>query len=300
MRIFVGTLYAGENELDECVDAINRQKGVTIEHVIFKNLGNKEAADTLYRTFMERSGEFDLLIKVDADMVLLDEHLFANISQKFREHDWLDLLEIRLHDFFSDQLIWGLNSFRSTVKWKPAQENLFIDDFPPVPNDRRIGSWEEVEPAGIHCKNPSPLQAFHYGVHKGLKVLQLGISEKEMSKTHASWEKIERTYDHYKRKRDIRLGYAVLGAELALKGNFQADHLDYSNPYMKQVFHRYANYTIPQIQSEIYRLRLTNWKFLTSRCRLKMVSFFQLNRVKRKLGKKFGWSVPGIPREEGS
>ena len=273
MRIFVGTLYAGENELEECADAINRQKGVTFEHVIFKNLGNKEAADTLYRTFMDRSSEFDLLIKVDADTVLGDDHLFSNISQKFREHDWLDLLEIRLHDFFSDHLIWGLNSFRSTVKWKPAQENLFIDDFPPVSKDRRIGSCPELEPAGIHCKNPSPLQAFHFGVHKALKFIQPGTHEKELSKTLASWGKIERTYAHYKRKRDIRLGYAVLGAELALTGNFQANHLDYANPYMKQVFKRYADYTLPQIQTEISRLRRANWGFFPNEIRRKILSW---------------------------
>jgi len=274
MRIFVGTLYAGENELEECVDSINRQKGATFEHVIFKNLGNKEAANTLYKTFMERSGEFDLLVKVDADIVLVDDHLFSNISQKFRENDWLDLLEIRVHDFYSDQLIWGLPSYRSTVKWTPAQENLFVDDFPPVPKNHRISDCKELAPAGIHCKNPSPLQAFHYGVYKGLKVIQPEIGEKVISKTHSNWEKIERTYAHFKRKRDTRLGFAVLGAELALKGKFQADHLDYSNPYMKQVFHRYANYTLPQIQVEIYRHRLTNWGFLPNRWRRKVLSFF--------------------------
>ena len=273
MRIFVGTLYAGENELEECVDAINRQKGVTFEHVIFKNLGNKEAADTLYKTFMERSGEFDLLIKVDADIVLLDDHLFSSISQIFLEKEWLDLLEIRVHDFYSDQLIWGLSSFRSTVKWQPAQENLFVDDFPPVAKDRWISNCKELAPAGIHCKNPSPFQAFHYGAYKGLKVIQPEINEKVIHKMHSNWKKIERTYAHFKRKRDIRLGFAVLGAELALKGNFQTDHLDYSNPYMKHVFSRYADYAIPQIQSEIYRLWMTNLGFLSNRMRRKLFSW---------------------------
>jgi hypothetical protein len=273
MRIFVGTLYAGENEFDECVDAITRQKDVTLEHVIFKNLGNKEASDTLFKTFMERSSEFDLLIKVDADTVLLNDQLFSKISQKFRENDWLDLLEIRLHDFFSDQLIWGLNSYRSTVKWKPAQENLFIDDFPPVPKNRRINSWEELEPAGIHSKNPSPLQAFHFGVHKGLKFIQPGIGEKLITKSRSNWEKIERTYDHFKRKQDIRLGFAVLGAELAIKGNFQAEHLDYSNPYMEHVFSRYADYSIAQVQSEIFGLRMANWRFLPRRMRRRVLSW---------------------------
>ena len=211
MRILVGTLYAGENEFNECVESITRQKNVTFEHVIFKNLGNKEASDTLFKTFMERSNEFGLFIKVDADTVLLDDQLFSKISQKFRENDWLDLLEIRLHDFFSNQLIWGLNSYRSTVRWKPAQENLFIDDFPPVPKNRRIGSWENVEPAGIHCKNPLPLQAFHYGVHKGLKFLQPGRGEKLIYKSHPNWEKIERPMPISRRPGILDWGLQFLG-----------------------------------------------------------------------------------------
>lgn len=267
MRIFVGTRYAGENEFEECVDSVNRQKGATFEHVVFKNLGNKESADTLYKTFMQRSGEFNLLIKVDADIVLLDEYLFSNIAKKFHENDWLDLLEIRIHDFFSEQLIWGLPSYRSTVKWKPVQENLFIDDFPPVPKNRWMPDCKELAPAGIHCKNPTPLQAFHYGVHKGLKIIQTGVSEKLTSKSLSNFEKIEKTYAHFKMKRDIRLGLAVLGAELALKGIFQADHLDYSNPYIEQTLSHYADYDYRHIQSEISRLRRSNWGFLPSRMR---------------------------------
>jgi len=143
-----------------------------------------------------------------------------------------------------------------------------------VPQNRWISDSQELAPAGIHCKNPSPFQDFHYGVHKGLKFLQPGRREKVISKTYLNWKKIERTYAHFKRKQDIRLGFAVLGAELALKGNFQADHLDYSNPYMKHVFHRYSNYAIPQIQSEISRHRLNNWGFLPNRWRRKVLSFF--------------------------
>ena len=35
MRLFVGTLYAGENEFEECVDSVKRQKGVAFDHIIF-------------------------------------------------------------------------------------------------------------------------------------------------------------------------------------------------------------------------------------------------------------------------
>ena len=88
MRILVGTLYTIENEFDECVASINRQSHSDFEHFILENLPNKHAHDTLYRTFMERSGDFVLLIKVDADMVIEDEDLFAKIVDKFRVNEW--------------------------------------------------------------------------------------------------------------------------------------------------------------------------------------------------------------------
>ncbi len=267
MRIFVGTLYSGENEFEECVASINRQKEVDYQHFVFKNLGAKEGANTLYQTFMDHSNEFDLFVKIDADMVLLDDFLFAKISQTFLKHDWLELFEIQIHDFFTNQPIWGLNTFRSTVKWDSFNDELFVDDFHPIKHTHRLRDKKTLAPAAIHCKNPSPFQSFHYGVHKALKMVQAGVRRKVASKTHSNWLKIQRTYEHFLAKQDIRLGFAVLGAELALKGIFATEHLNYTHPYMKDVFNRYRKYSLAQIKSEIFRLRCFNWGFLPNRMR---------------------------------
>ena len=125
MRILVGTLYTIENEFEECVSSIRRQTYPNFKHIVIKNLPLKEAHDTLYQTFVDRSDEFDLLIKVDADMVVPDEEFFTKIVSKFRQNEWLELLQVHCYDYFSDRLIAGLNTYRNSMRWEKPRSPQF-------------------------------------------------------------------------------------------------------------------------------------------------------------------------------
>jgi len=239
MRILVGTLYTIENEFDECVAAIQSQTYRNFEHVVIKGLPNKEAHDTLYGSFMDRADEFDLMIKVDADMVIQSERLFSRIVQRFREENWLELLTIAVHDFFSDRLINGMHTYRNSVKWEVAPDVVFVDmSACTVPRERSVYDVRELAPAAIHCKNPSPFQSFHFGIHKGVKVV---AARRQGSRRQLRYhcDNIERTWEHFLRRGDPRLGFASIGAALALRGHFGPEDLDYSNPYASSVFERY-------------------------------------------------------------
>lgn len=117
MKLFIGTLYSGEKEFEECVASIQKQTFKEYEHFIFKNLPNKEAHYALFTSFIERCNEFDILIKVDADMVICSEHLFEKIVAKMSNNPHLDVFSIAVHDFFTGGLIQGLNTYRNTVRW---------------------------------------------------------------------------------------------------------------------------------------------------------------------------------------
>ena len=272
MRIFVGTLFTIENEFDECVESIKGQSYRNFQHFIFENLPNKEAHNALYSSFMNMSCEFDLLIKVDADMVIGDKNLFSNIVNKFLNNAWLNELEIAVHDFFSDQLIWGLHVYRNIVKWEKNEERLFVDSSP-VPSHQRLYDDKYLAPAAIHCKNPSLFQSFHYGVHRGLKILQPDRTTKIRSHRKFHWNNLERTWQNFLNKGDIRLGQAVLGSELVLKRLLGLDNLDYSNQYTSEIFKSYQNYDSNKLRSKIQRMRITNWGFLPSKLRRKVLCF---------------------------
>lgn len=263
MKIYVGTLYSGEYEFDECVASIQSQTYKNFDHFIFRDLPNKEAHVTLYKSFLEKAREYDILIKVDADMVLSSTALFENIVQKIHQNDWLDVLAIAVYDFFSGQLINGLNTYRNTVRWNFIEETMFVD-IPEVAPDRYLYLDKELAPAAVHCKNPSTYQAFHYGVHRGLKSIQ-----QTHSTTH--WALLEKTWKNFQRTRNTRIGLAVLGAELVYAGRFKKSDVDYTNLKVRTVLEEYSPLDSDGLEREIRKMRLLNWGMLPGYLRRRVI-----------------------------
>lgn len=235
MRILVGTLYTIENEFAECCASIRAQTYQNFEHLVIQGLPNKEAHDTLYRTFEQRSAEFDLMIKVDADMVIEDNHLFEKIVSRFAADPLLNWLSLQVHDFYCNRLIWGLNIFRNTIRWLYRPEALFVDhNVDPASVTKRLLNDPELTPAALHCKNPGPFQAFHFGFHRGQKCAQPGrfIAKREV----LQWKLFRDVLVHYRQTRDRRLAFALSGFELALAGRFDDSVVSFENPFLHDLF----------------------------------------------------------------
>ena len=263
MRIFIGTLYTIENEYEECVQSIHQQSFHNFDHFIFLYLPNKEAHYQLFKTFIDQCDKYDVLVKVDADMVLSRPTLFAEIVQELEANPWAEVFSIAVHDFFSDQLIWGLNAYRNTVRWNFDKDTLFVDR-PDVPSGKYLTNNSDLAPAAFHCINPSPYQAFHFGVHRGLKVIQPGQTEQNESTSKSHFWTMESTWLHFLRKGDVKLGLASVAAELAYQNKFIADDLNYSNPRMIQILENYLRMTRRRLELEIRKLRILNFSFLPS------------------------------------
>ena len=216
VRFLVGTLHTEENEVEECLDSIRRQRGVDFEQIFIEGLPKREAHERLYGTFMRRASEFDFFIKVDADMVLLSHTLFADVASRFEGHTALGM-KIAVWDFFADGLIIGLHAYRSSVRWA-ARERLFTD-VDPVPRSAIVVDRDDLAPAAIHCKDPSPYQCFHYGLHRGVKLSEvLAGTAPEPHRRQGHGRNREATWMRFLESGDVRRGWASLGYELALRG----------------------------------------------------------------------------------
>jgi hypothetical protein len=270
MQLLVGTLHTIENEFEECLKSLSSQSFNSYKHIVISGLPNREAHEKLYKTFMSNSNEFDLYLKLDADMVLLDTELFSNVVRKFQKNSYLKDLEIAVFDFFSDQLIWGLHFYRNTVKWNCGNDDLFVDDCPVNPNER-IQDDSVFAPAAVHCKNPSVLQSFHYGVHKALKILQPNRLRFRKDYAGYHWNILARTRKNYIEKGDIRLGFVLLGAELVFCGGIYPTSLDYSNPNLNSRFEHYKNLSKPDLDVEIHKLERKSFGFLPGRARFALL-----------------------------
>ena len=255
MKILVGTMYAGERERERCLASVARQTLPAAEHMIIENLPKREAHERLYGTFVSRRGSFDLLIKVDADMVLCRDDLFARIAERFAQRPAMELLSVRVHDWFTDRLMNGLNSYRNTIEWSPSGDVVFTDQFGAGNGGRgRYGRDAELAPAAWHCPDPGGFQAFHFGVHRGVKAAvaaERGLHES----AYMGWRELAWTWRHLRRVGDVRLGLAAVGGELGVSGVIGPHQLDYHDAEVREWFARFADCGVQELVEAVSRQR---------------------------------------------
>lgn len=214
-RVFFGTMHSNESEFDQCKLMVSLQKDLQSHyHQIIEGLQEKEAHNALWASWESQKENFDLFVKIDADTVLMDEYSISRVWKLFEENKRVTGVQIRLHDYFTDSLISGLNFFSPVVKFNTSPD-LYCDRVDTNHDVVLKGDCvKHLEPIGYHCKNPSLAQSFHYGLHRMLK------------------NQVETMRKVSKAKREEQRKFALLGASFALnsKSKFlSGDNSSYSS-----------------------------------------------------------------------
>jgi hypothetical protein len=235
----VGMLYSGENEYAASVAALERQSLRDWDLLRLENLPNKEAHDRLYRAFMQRAGDYRFFLKLDADTVLRDEHSLQTLHTLL-DVPQRDTLVIDTHDWISNSLIpAGMQAYSNRVRWPANPDMLMVDHTPSYPGK---GHRQYLPPAPIadHSPDPSPFQAFRYGVHRCLKAIQPDRREKDIRRAVLHWSLLKNIWRAFRAAGDSRRLAALLGAEALLSE--LGDRLklleSYSGGYAKELFER--------------------------------------------------------------
>lgn len=168
-RIFVGTMTCGEAEFDACCDAVRNQTGVIVTHHIIRDLPEYAAHNALWAAWGGAKSSHDLFVKIDGDTILNRGTALAEIAALFQNPD-VTGAQILLMDYFTNDLISGLNAFSSVVQFRAARRRLFADH---ADTGHKVvlkgDAVAHLAPIGFHCRDPHALQAFHYGFHRALK-----------------------------------------------------------------------------------------------------------------------------------
>jgi hypothetical protein len=170
LKVFVGTMYSGEGDFEECLSSIKRQRDVEIEHIIIENLPEKEAHNKLFEAWNSVKKDFNFFLKVDADTVLAHPFVCTSMQQMFLSNSRFTSIQAPLHDYFTNDMINGLNAYVPRVVFNPSPE-LYCDRVD-TNHDIQIKAKDvigELVPAGYHCYHSTPRQAFHFGLHRKLK-----------------------------------------------------------------------------------------------------------------------------------
>lgn len=221
-RIFVGTLYVCEGDYLECSRIIKAQKDVHVTHHIVVGMQEKAAHNALWDAWNSAKFDHDLFIKVDADTVVRDETTFSKIWSLFDAEPRLTGIQAPLHDYMTDDLIFGLNVSSPKVIYAPSLNGLYCDRGVDSGHDvvfRTDKLPPELVPAGYHCHYSTEMQAFHYGVHRSLK-----NQHDTMAKVRKAWKK----------SKDRVRGFALFGEAMA--SQFSNENHNYEDLFFQHSF----------------------------------------------------------------
>ncbi len=246
-RILILTLYSEENEFERCRRSVEEQDYCHWEHKIFSGLSNKAAHRALYSEIMKRSSEFDLFLKLDADMVLCHDRIFRDIISYFARYRDLDHAIFAVRDFMTQRPIMGLHVFSKRAVWTTFEHRIFVDSNPQIPG-KRMHVWDDPAPIALHSPDPSPEQAFFFGVHHALKALQQSRnSDFRPMQALKQWKTLDKVWKHYLRTLDRRLALALYGAELVRRGDIIVNDSEYKRGIVSQQCER----VLPLSEEEI-------------------------------------------------
>lgn len=263
----MGTLYCGENEFEALEQSLRSQSYPHWEHVVYENLSNKEAHDRLYRTFMEEQDDFDLFLKLDADMIFRTDEGLEQIVQIFEENSDLDHLTLAVRDWYSNSLIEGLHTFSDRARWETGEESRFVDPSPIILGERQK-QWTDPAPVVDHSPDPSPFQAFRFGVHRALKVVQRDRWIMRSWQATGQWDLLCKCWDHFKEIEDRRLGLALLGAEEVFSDQVSGAEYDRDQGALERRLANYRNLNVEEIE----RLLRQRWEKVWKR----KIDFFRI------------------------
>lgn len=176
MKILIGILKVDEPQFDALITSIKDQLSKGDDTFVLEGYSKHEAHDLLFRRFTALSSDFDIFLKMDADMIIERDDFLSFIRQQFNTHKGLDWLHLHIWDSILGTYISGLNAFSNRVRWSKNSDNLFTDRkqiASSIQSQRIID--EPTEKWVSHCKNATFEQAYNFGSHRAVKAFQFGV-----------------------------------------------------------------------------------------------------------------------------
>lgn len=168
-------------------------------------------------------------------MVLCRNDFFQKVIERFRAEPDIDNLEIGMHDFFTNRIVYGLHVYSNRINIDHSDENVFIDRI--IIRKKHVTYINELAPAALHCPNPSTFQCFHYGLHKAIKITQYGRDNLRHFACIVHWDNILKLVKNFQNKNDIALALAIIGAYEGIKKKYTQEVINFNNEIAISNFH---------------------------------------------------------------
>lgn len=212
---------SGENEYYQSLRSIRQQKEIDFDLIEIKNLPNKEAHRTLYEEIAKNASSYDYFVKVDGDMVFLQDKSLARMIGVIAANSSLDHVAFSVLDWYSQKAIIGMHLYSNRCRWGDLTDSVFVDPSPVIPGEKVL-IWSSPAPVAIHSPCPDLSQAFQFGYHRCLKIVQRHRKCPDLNRSNFQYQLLRSVYDQHLIDGDDRRLAALYGACMALRSNKQA------------------------------------------------------------------------------
>ncbi|KYG78192.1 hypothetical protein [Roseivirga spongicola] len=185
MKLLVGILRVDEPQFYFLKEQLQRYLADNDDYFVINNLPKNEAHDLLYSTFYKNRNDFDIFLKLDADMFITDDQFIDWLKGKFENDIELDWLHFHIWDYFLEDYISGVNAYSNRVRWTANTDNLYTDRT--LISSSVLKSEIVSRPSSkyiLHCPDPSDEQAFNFGSHRAIKAFPRGVEMPKRNSTH--------------------------------------------------------------------------------------------------------------------
>lgn len=213
--VLVISVSSGENEVNQSIESIFVQKDIEFDFLEIRDLGNIEAHELLYSTIMQNANDFSYFVKVDGDMVFSRESVLCEMILQMRNDVEIDHGVFSVLDWYTQKAIMGMHIFSSRCQWT-KRDPLFTDSGTNFIGRREL-FWDSPAPVAYHSPNPGLMQAFQFGYHRCLKILQRDRFFPKLGQSQFQFNLLKNLYEQYLINRDIRRKAALYGACEAMK-----------------------------------------------------------------------------------
>jgi len=216
-KVFVGTLFNGENDFEKCCEIVNNQKNVIITHNIIKNQLEVPAHIQLTKDWLSVKNQHDFYIKIDADLVLKDENIIFDICNRMFENK-IDYYQCCMHDYLSNLNLLSVNTWNTSIDFFLSNDKLYCDRN--FKKEQKTCVFDKNFLIGNHMLYCSNIAAFRYGLHRGLKE-QYNLRDKIRSAPYS-----------------LKRAYALEGFEQVTKFNNTTKVVDYHLDEFQKLFEK--------------------------------------------------------------
>jgi hypothetical protein len=231
---------AGEPQVRECLRSQSAQKGVEVGYFVVAHRPKRDAHNLLYGSFMQWGGRYDAMVKLDADMVLTRGDILERAVDELHTKPNTKVLFVPVTDFFTGNTILGMHVDSGGASWRQRADNLFTDANDFTASEQSVSDLGIDNPV-LHAHEPSDFQAFHFGVHRGVKV-----------RAAARQRRYRYVVAHLRNAESVRKqatsgssphGVALLGLSLGLDATFGEADLSYTEPAVRDWFAEHVECT---------------------------------------------------------